>query len=99
MNGFILCVVRTYGISRIFGDGIFILESDFSDFSDFYKSVVKLTSHTQVKHCYASTNSNRTQPTLHMMPSNLSYGTTYSGSNSVLIVPDVFDSQMDATGK
>ena len=36
MNGFILCVVRTYGISRIFGDGIFILESDFSDFRDFY---------------------------------------------------------------
>ena len=35
MNGFILCVVRTYGISRIFGDGIFILDSDFSDFSDF----------------------------------------------------------------
>ena len=38
MNGFILCVVRTYDISEIFCGVLFgsrIFNSDFSDFSDF----------------------------------------------------------------
>ncbi len=46
MNGFMLCVVHTYGIFRIFDDW----SLDFYLESDLLNPSLKLTSHTQVNH-------------------------------------------------
>ena len=83
MNGFILCVVHTYGIFRIFGDWFLELYLE-SDFIFFVKVNKPYSSQTQ-----SMSASNSTKP------STISYGTTNSGRNSVLIFPDDYEFKGD----
>ena len=68
MSGFMLCVVHTYGIFRIFDDW----SLDFYLESDLLNPSLKLTSHTQVNVC-------QQQPALVLLRSSTSSVPTAAG--------------------